>query len=292
MRDKENPFDPNREKILVVLGGSFNPPTLAHQALMEHALAHVMDGTGQAARGLYVPSSDAYVRRKLERHPGPAGSDALFSEKDRAALLQDTCGSPLAGISETEFGDDGRGNTYRTLCRIRDAWPGWRIMFLTGADKLRIIPKWRDKEKLLSEFTILATCRDEDDAEAMVKADPRLSGHIGSFWFIPELGAEYKDISSTKAREAISRADWTGTARLCGYRAMKRISEILAETDGKDRNALATALINAGAGAVEAFTGHPVSSLRPADIVADISETMDQMPEDELRKSMALYGIG
>ena len=47
---------------LVVFGGSFNPPTLAHEKLLTAA----MDGVG-ADRGIFVPSNDAYVTKKMSK---------------------------------------------------------------------------------------------------------------------------------------------------------------------------------------------------------------------------------
>ena len=49
-------------KSIVVLGGSFNPPTLAHRKL----LCAAMDGVG-ADRGIFVPSNDAYVTKKMSK---------------------------------------------------------------------------------------------------------------------------------------------------------------------------------------------------------------------------------
>ena len=47
------------EKI-IVMRGSFNPPTIAHRTL----LLAVVDAL-RARAGLFVPSSDAYVSRKM-----------------------------------------------------------------------------------------------------------------------------------------------------------------------------------------------------------------------------------
>lgn len=49
---------------IVVTGGSFNPPTAAHLALMCAAL----EQTG-VEQGVFVPSSEAYVVRKMSRFP-------------------------------------------------------------------------------------------------------------------------------------------------------------------------------------------------------------------------------
>lgn len=43
---------------IVVLGGSFNPPTIAHLRLMEAA----MEAVG-AEKGIFVPVGEAYLKR-------------------------------------------------------------------------------------------------------------------------------------------------------------------------------------------------------------------------------------
>ena len=50
---------------IVIMGGSFNPPTVAHYRLMKHAIE-----TLDAAHGYFVPVSDTYLRRKM-RHAHP-----------------------------------------------------------------------------------------------------------------------------------------------------------------------------------------------------------------------------
>ena len=47
---------------IVVMGGSFNPPTIAHFKLLTHALDVL-----QAEKGIFVPSSDAHVMRKMRK---------------------------------------------------------------------------------------------------------------------------------------------------------------------------------------------------------------------------------
>lgn len=50
----------SKNERIVVKGGSFNPPTVAHQVLMEAAMAAV-----NASLGYFVPVSDAYLRHKM-----------------------------------------------------------------------------------------------------------------------------------------------------------------------------------------------------------------------------------
>ena len=46
---------------IIVMGGSFNPPTVAHLRLMQAALNQLPESSGTENRGIFVPSSDAYV---------------------------------------------------------------------------------------------------------------------------------------------------------------------------------------------------------------------------------------
>lgn len=47
---------------LIVMGGSFNPPTMAHRRLLLGAVKAL-----GADRGIFVPSSHAYVSIKMRR---------------------------------------------------------------------------------------------------------------------------------------------------------------------------------------------------------------------------------
>ena len=51
---------------IIVMGGSFNPPTIAHQRLLLGAV----NALG-ANKGIFVPSSHAYVKTKMKRAKHP-----------------------------------------------------------------------------------------------------------------------------------------------------------------------------------------------------------------------------
>lgn len=183
---------------IVVLGGSFNPPTLAHRFILAHALAR----TG-AGLGLLVPSSHAYVSRKAKRQKSPF----LFTEHERLAMLEATVeGHADMAVDTCEYGDDGRGRTYETLCRIQDKYPGRTVCFLTGADKLRIIPRWHEADALLSKFPIVAMSRRADDARSMISSTPLLRAHVQNFLVIPELPG-IANISSSEFQHLYAKGD-------------------------------------------------------------------------------------
>ncbi len=68
----------NQIKRIVVMGGSFNPPTLARYKLMKEAVEAL-----DAATGFFVPVSDAYLRRKM-RHTHPP---VVLSPEIRVRML-------------------------------------------------------------------------------------------------------------------------------------------------------------------------------------------------------------
>lgn len=90
-------------KNIVVMGGSFNPPTVAHERLMAAAIHEL-----SADYGIFVPSSDSYVSRKMRRESG-----IVFSESERLFMLQTICKDhPKFRVSTYEYQDDGKGHTY------------------------------------------------------------------------------------------------------------------------------------------------------------------------------------
>lgn len=191
-RSEEN-FKEKNMKDVIVLGGSFNPPTKAHEAVMRSAVEEL-----GAEFGVFVPSSDAYVRRKMNRRKPP---EETYPEETRLRMLESICaGDPRMRVSACEFGDDGRGHTYETLLRLRKEFPNARLWFLAGEDKLRIIPKWRNADALLRDFGIAVLAREGSGPEKAIERNAFLSERKTSFRFLtaPE---GISEISSTKVRE-------------------------------------------------------------------------------------------
>ena len=48
-----------KKRKIIILGGSFNPPTIAHYKLLKNAIDAL-----NADLGLFVPVSDAYLKRR------------------------------------------------------------------------------------------------------------------------------------------------------------------------------------------------------------------------------------
>ena len=181
-------------KKIVVLGGSFNPPTVAHLQLLRRA----MDVIG-ARKGIFVPVSEAYLARKMRR----GGAEQLrFSEQLRYDMLTAMCADDeRLSVSGIEFGTIC-AQTRETMAELARQYPGWDLYFLVGADKLNMVAGWfRDKAHIIP-FRLLVVCRDGIDVESFLRGDPRTADHLDSFVTL-SLEDGIQDVSSTRVRTAL-----------------------------------------------------------------------------------------
>lgn len=181
---------------IVVLGGSFNPPTIAHYRLMQSAL----DGVG-ASLGYFVPSAGAYVKRKMRKtaHPEEVCPDGL-----RLAMLEAMCADdPRMRVCDVEMANAKiSGHTYETLSAIAARHPGAQVYFIFGADKMKVLPKWPTYDQLTTDFHLLLFSRDGFDPEKIFAKNAKLAAKRESFVFLPQPeGSE--DVSSTAVRDAL-----------------------------------------------------------------------------------------
>lgn len=208
---------PNDRKLCLVLGGSFNPPTLAHRDLLLGAMSQMEKLENRKTAGLLVPSSDAYVSRKMSKDRSPSAH--AFPEAMRLDMLLELQTDTCLSSTDVEFGDDGRGHTYQMLVKVRNEDPSMDYALVVGADKLGIIPWWHDAEKLLSEFRLVVAARGMPKSAAVqkIRSNPFLSRHIGNITVLDRLPGQRADASSSAAREAWHMGDYDRLAALCGF---------------------------------------------------------------------------
>ena len=180
---------------IVVMGGSFNPPTIAHYALMQAAL----DGLG-AQKGIFVPVSFAYLKRKMMR----SGSTFCLSEDLRAQMLESMCRDDARmSVSRAEYGLP-MARTYDTLMEMQKQDPEAKLYFVMGADKLKLMQDFAGGTDYFKHFYLAVFSREGVDAGQMVREDPLLAPYADRFAFLssPEVSLS---VSSTAVREAITR---------------------------------------------------------------------------------------
>lgn len=193
------PERPNKERRIVVMGGSFNPPTIAHERLLRAAVNAL-----NADAGIFVPSSDAYVTRKMKKQHH---IEEVLSEALRFKMLQCMCAEDERfRVDDCEFQDDGRGHTYETLLKLQEKNPDAVLYFLIGGDKLNIITRWREKDEFFAKFRFAVMKRDGTEPDQQIRDNPILLAHQNIFHMIPEPDG-IKGISSTLLRDRLRTGD-------------------------------------------------------------------------------------
>ena len=166
-----------------LLGGTFNPPHMAHFVCAQEALVQVgLD------RVLLVPAG-VPPHKEVEDDPGVAHRVAMCE----AAVA----GDDRLGVSRADAERSGPAYTVDLLRAMRASAPGDELSFVVGGDMAYSLPNWREPEELLALARLAVAER-----EGVRRADivERLAGLAGAperidFFDMPRL-----DISSSLIR--------------------------------------------------------------------------------------------
>lgn len=133
-------------KEIAVYGGTFDPPTRAHEAIMRACLAH------STIDELWVMPSGARTDK------AGMSSDAL-----RMGLLKQLITVEFADcrveLSDFEMKLPKPTETYRTVNALDRVYPGHRFWYVFGADSIASMPTWQCGDQLRDELHILAVPR-------------------------------------------------------------------------------------------------------------------------------------
>ncbi len=171
---------------LGLLGGTFNPPHLAHLVCAQEAFVQL-----ELDRVLWIPVFEP-PHKEVEGDPGV---------EHRIALCQAAVGDdPRFEVSRIEADVPGRSYTVDTLRRLNESSPEDELTFIVGGDMAHALPTWHEPEAVLSLAALGVAEREgvrrNDIAE-------RLSGLAGSdrirFFDMPRL-----DISSSMIRRRVA----------------------------------------------------------------------------------------
>lgn len=129
---------------LGIYGGAFDPPHLGHLVAASDACdALALD------RLLWIPSAV---------HPLKAvrTAAALRLEMVRAAVAEDA----RFAADDLELRRTGPSYTVDTLRALRAREPGAELFFLTGADNLADLPRWREPDEIARLATLAVVSRE------------------------------------------------------------------------------------------------------------------------------------
>lgn len=136
---------------IVVMGGSFNPPTIAHYKLMQDAMKVV-----KADLGFFVPVSDAYLKRKMRFNR----SAMVLPPQLRISMLKCMCTDDSLQVSDVEMGTV-RARTLETLMAIQSEYPSAEIYFIMGDDKMKLLVHLCKKREFLDNFKVILYSRND-----------------------------------------------------------------------------------------------------------------------------------
>ena len=169
-----------------LLGGTFNPPHLAHLVCAQEAYVGL-----ELERVIWIPVFEP-PHKEVEGDPGV---------EHRIALCEAAVGDdPRFEVSRIEADVPGRSYTIDTLRRLHESSPEDELTFIVGGDMAHALPTWHEPEAVLALATLGVAEREgvrrNDIAE-------RLSGLAGAdrirFFDMPRL-----DISSSMIRRRVA----------------------------------------------------------------------------------------
>ncbi|MCK7484771.1 MAG: nicotinate (nicotinamide) nucleotide adenylyltransferase [Bacillus subtilis] len=169
--------------MIVVFGGAFNPPTIAHKAIHHHIVNQL-----PVDLFIYLPVSNHYTKRSLESN---------FHRMQMLNLMTKALDNVI--VSPMEFEDPEYRGTYQSLVRIQERYPAKEVAFVIGADNLFKLHKWINAESLLSEFRFIVIPRDDIAIAPLFESDPFLRRHQKQFIHLPLFDSR---VSSTHFRDS------------------------------------------------------------------------------------------
>jgi nicotinate-nucleotide adenylyltransferase len=167
-----------------ILGGTFNPPHLAHLICAQEA--HLQLGLDRVT---LIPARIP-PHKPLEEEPGPEHRLQLC----RLAIGGD---EHRFEVSDVEIAREGPSYTVDTLEELHSRAPDHELFLIVGGDIAAGLPGWREPERVLSLATLAVAERRGTSREAVEAALGTLrGGERAQFFRMPQIA-----ISSTMLRD-------------------------------------------------------------------------------------------
>ena len=174
---------------LGILGGTFNPPHLAHLAIARDARDEL-----DLDRVLLMPAHSI-----AHKH---AGIDPGAEHRLRMCRLLVEHASDASGLSVCALEVERGGSTYTvdTLEQLHDRHPHARLTLIMGADTARTLPSWREPARLLALADLALVRRTGVSDQAVLQSVPRPES-------VRFLDMPLLEVSSTAVRELLARGE-------------------------------------------------------------------------------------
>jgi nicotinate-nucleotide adenylyltransferase len=164
------------------MGGTFDPIHNGHLVTAEEALWQF-----ELDEVLFLPTGQPWM--KDDRDVTPAEQRYLMT-------IVATASNPRFGVSRLEVEREGPTYTVETLRDLRDEYgPDIDLFFITGADAMLEILRWKDPEEVLELAHVIAATRPGYDLSELEETAPVQHPNV-SFMTIPALAISSTDIRS------------------------------------------------------------------------------------------------
>ncbi|MCA9326985.1 nicotinate (nicotinamide) nucleotide adenylyltransferase [Candidatus Saccharibacteria bacterium] len=172
----------NKRKV-IVFGGSFSPPTKAHEAIIRHSLS--LPGYDEI---WLIPSGN-----RTDKNIAVSPEQQL--EMLHLLVHESFAGDPRLRIIDTELNRGIATETYDTYQEFLRDHPDTHFQFVFGADSYSSIHEWLNGEYLAENLPVMIVPRGNYPM-------PALAEHITHF---PTLHADVSPISSTDVRSTAAK---------------------------------------------------------------------------------------
>lgn len=186
---------------VLVYGGAFNPPTIAHIETAAYALKE-----SGYEKVIFVPTKMTYIRSDQHK-------DSAFSDEERLAMLRKTAETrDWMQVSDYEINSAEQPRTLVTLRHLSEEYDHCSLLF--GSDKLKELETgWMRADLIAKEYGIWCMSRNGDHCEEIIDNDPYLSG-LKQYIHIIHLPEKYQDISSSKVRKLLKEHNFEDAMKL------------------------------------------------------------------------------
>ncbi|MBR3697227.1 MAG: nicotinate (nicotinamide) nucleotide adenylyltransferase [Clostridia bacterium] len=174
-------------KKIVVLGGAFNPPTIAHFSLAVQIINNFED----LDKVIFMPVNVNYKKDEMP-----------ISNEHRFNMLQMVCKDlEKIEVSRLELDFNRVLTTIETLRILKKSYPDRDIVFATGTDNLKEFELWNNCQDILDEFKILVFVRGFDNFENIINSSEFLRKNKSSIIKLENFNIT--TLSSTFVRENV-----------------------------------------------------------------------------------------
>lgn len=173
-------------KKLVILGGAFNPPTIAHFSLAQQIVNELSD----LDKVLFMPVNSNYKKAEM-----PTSNEHRFN------MLESVCKDlDKVEVSRLELDYDRVLTTIETLRILKEQNLDREIIFATGTDNLKEFNTWNNYLDILNEFKLLIFERGNDSFEKILEEFDYLKEYKNSLIKLDNIKT---NLSSTYIRNKI-----------------------------------------------------------------------------------------